>query len=383
MDFRFPSVFMVVLSTNLVILITYIFMHSKKLLFRFGFQILIIFLILTCLRMFLPFEFTGISHNIILPQSISRFVTGYMHRRFFNKTISWWHISVLVWVAGIFLYSGKYLKIKNSFEKYIEKYSKKPSPKSIYAIELKKIQTENQGLCQVELFLLPEISTPMVYGIKKPRILIPQNLHVEKEELSFILKHEVSHFIHHDLHMKLAIQCLSIIYWWNPILFLLKKQVDLLLEMRVDSTIAKSQEEKAVYTQCLLSVAKNSINDKIPNNVIPFCRKNTALRERCRMLLNEKTTKDTFLCKNLLLSGIVFLYALSFVFILESDYKNPEDLKGMIIPTLENSYMIDNQNGTYNFYINDKFICVTESTKYYMDGTAIYKNTKEAIVYEK
>ena len=33
----------------------------------------------------------------------------------------------------------------------------------------------------------------------------------------YILKHELNHYIHHDLWFKAFGELISIIYWWNPI----------------------------------------------------------------------------------------------------------------------------------------------------------------------
>lgn len=383
MDFRFQAVFMAVLSTNLVIFITYILMHNQKILFKFGFQILYVFLVLTGIRMLLPFEFTFISHNINLSPSVSRFITAFLHERFFDETVSWWEISKLIWLTGSAVHLYRYLKVKNRFEQYIDKCGKAPSETSKYTEEFKKICQQNSQSISVKLLFLPGIHVPMVCGIRKPKILIPEKLHFSEKDLSFVLRHEMSHFIHHDLYLKLVVQLLCIIFWWNPAVFLLKKQIDLLLEMRVDSKIINSQEEKSNYIQCLLQVAKNSINTHMPDSTISFCSKNSTLKSRCQMLLNKNAAKQSTVLKNLFLSNILLLYVFSFIFILEPDYANPETLAGCTIPTLENSYMTENENGTYNFYLNDNFICVTKSTRYYPDGTSIYRNNEEAIIHKK
>lgn len=383
MDFRFPAILMAILSTNFVIIMIYVIMRNEKVLFRFGFQILHIFLILTGLRILLPFEFTAVSHNVYLPESVSRYVTAYMHEGFFNETVSWWDISTLVWLTGSIICLGKYLKTRHRFEQFLEKYGETPPETSGYVKELQKIKSKDQKNNSVQLLLLPGITVPMVYGIRRPRILIPKDLPISEEELPFILKHEMTHFIHHDLCMKLGIQLLCIVYWWNPITILLKRQMDAVLEMHVDSKITDSTEDKIVYTQCLLNIARKSVCIHTPDIAIAFCGKNANLKNRCYMLLNNDRTTQHTSFKNLLLLSVILMYILSFTFILEPNYADPETLKGCTMPTLENSYVTENEDGTFNFYLNGEFICVTPSRRYYFDGTSIYRYDEEAIVHEK
>ncbi|WP_092472491.1 M56 family metallopeptidase [Desulfotruncus arcticus] len=49
-------------------------------------------------------------------------------------------------------------------------------------------------------------------------------IELSEEEWYYILSHEVAHYYHGDLWIKIVTEFLHIIYWWNPFVCLLKNR---------------------------------------------------------------------------------------------------------------------------------------------------------------
>jgi len=74
------------------------------------------------------------------------------------------------------------------------------------------------------------------------------------------------------------------------------------------------------------------------------------------------------------MSGI---YLLSYFLIFEADYLPPEIAQTVDVPTAENTYLIENGDGTYDVIYDGIFIETTESLEYYPNDLKIIKKIKE------
>lgn len=70
-------------------------------------------------------------------------------------------------------------------------------------------------LPQCKILRAPFITTPLVIGIHKKRILLPTTIYSETT-LYYILLHEFTHLYCKDLYKKLVLEILSSFFWWIP-----------------------------------------------------------------------------------------------------------------------------------------------------------------------
>lgn len=60
------------------------------------------------------------------------------------------------------------------------------------------------------------LSTPVLAGLFHPALYLTE-APCDREELSFILRHELTHYKRRDLWFKLLLLAVSTIYWFNPL----------------------------------------------------------------------------------------------------------------------------------------------------------------------
>lgn len=76
----------------------------------------------------------------------------------------------------------------------------------------------------ITLLLSDQVSTPFIYGVIHPRLILPSDLadrdsqKETKEEIRFILLHELTHYKNHDLFYNQMLMLLRLPYWFNPII---------------------------------------------------------------------------------------------------------------------------------------------------------------------
>lgn len=166
-------------------------------------------------------------------------------------------------VIALGILASLFLLIKNFYQLYQLSVNSvnMASHQQIKAI-LTKITAKYDYNRDIKILFNDKISTPFVFGYIKPTIYIP-DIKYDKSELHYIIEHELVHFLHKDLWVKLIIQLICSIYWWNPFIYLLRAIVSHSLELKCDSYICRglSIEEKKAYLYTIMRTLKASTNN--------------------------------------------------------------------------------------------------------------------------
>lgn len=95
--------------------------------------------------------------------------------------------------------------------------------------------------------------TPMLAGLRKPVILIPEGY--TYEELRHVLLHELCHYRHKDIWINVLCCFLLSVYWFNPVLWLCFFIIRRDLEMLCDCRTVEITGERKSYASVLLKTA--------------------------------------------------------------------------------------------------------------------------------
>src|SRR5258708_37268168 len=89
---------------------------------------------------------------------------------------------------------------------------------------------------RVRLRLSATASSPAVYGLWLPVILIPQRLadKLSALQLRAVLLHELAHIKRSDVLAHYAQTLLQILYWWHPLLWLANARIRHVCEQAVE-----------------------------------------------------------------------------------------------------------------------------------------------------
>ena len=102
------------------------------------------------------------------------------------------------------------------------------------------------------------ITSPMVVGYMEPVILFPANLleDLEAQDIENILYHELGHIKRSDIWFSLLQRLISCLFWWNPLLTIFNKQINLNRELACDEFAARQTGDSSSYAQSLLNSVK-------------------------------------------------------------------------------------------------------------------------------
>ena len=260
----------------------------------------------------------------------------------------------ILWVGVAvcrFLYFvGRYLWEKRKLERF--QHNRSPLAEQVFV----RVQEENSKHLQVRVFVCPDIPGPMGIGIRKKDILLPHRDYIE-EELYYVLQHEYTHFVHRDLTVRFLTCVFVCVFWWNPAVYLLDRDVEQMLEIKCDLAVTdgRSKSEKIAYLTAILSALRDGGEEKNPafpagTHLLPR-RMDNALLERFHMITRGENAKRASWHRLALLTVSVALLFASYLFVIQPKYDpNVDDyLLGnhSDLDIVDISYLIAHDDGTY------------------------------------
>lgn len=382
MYFSLSSVLNTIIFSNILIIILHVILKNTKVMISIGIKLIPAFIILTIIRLFLPFEyiFTKNLHyswwfSEVLAFTKDDFIS------FLNFKLSLWNILQIIWGIGFVLCILKMVKQYILFSRFVK--ADGVNIASEYQINkiMNDICKEHKIKNRFCIMEVPFINTPMIYGLIIPHILLPKNLDYKENDMNYILRHEAAHYLHRDLWLKLFLEIICALYWWNPFVLMLKNQGSAVLEMRVDNALLKKQNKgnKTEYLECLIKIAKSGMNNYYESDLaISFCEKSKPLlTKRFELMLSEGNVKENKNSRIIIVGSIVGVYLLSILFVFEGICRDKETDPSIITPTKENAYLVENADGGYDLYIEDTYWDYFRELDGYLPKLKIYKSLEE------
>ena len=164
-------------------------------------------------------------------------------------------ILLILWITGILILGVIRIFKENIFLKKLEKLSESVDDNT--SIEIKKRLIKELGIKRdVKLFTNSIVPSPFIIGFMKPKIFLPDNK-FSGLETEFILRHELTHLTSNDYIYRKLIFFLSVIYWFNPVVYILSNRFIEINEMACDKQVLRiyKKKEKLAYMKLLCEMA--------------------------------------------------------------------------------------------------------------------------------
>lgn len=128
------------------------------------------------------------------------------------------------------------------------------------------------------------VPSPLSWGWRQPVILIDPDTMDEPGEADAILAHEMAHVARKDWIALMLTRIAATVFWFNPIVWLLEREIVQQAEEAADSEAAR-HVEPARYAQTLLTWAQINGGMVAANSIAP---KHSALGRRIRAILDRR-----------------------------------------------------------------------------------------------
>jgi len=139
------------------------------------------------------------------------------------------------------------------------------------------------------------ITTPAVYGIIRPKIMLPSTL--EDADLNYILLHEKTHIRRSDNLWRIVAVISACVHWFNPLIWIFLNYFFTDMELACDASVLKklNRDQQKAYAMALLTYS-------VGNNYYASAFGNTKTKLRIENILSyKKLTLVSGLCFTVLL----------------------------------------------------------------------------------
>lgn len=356
---------MTILWSSLLIVVLYIF--RKKMLFLEVCTVSgIISIYLFCaLRLLLPIElpWTRVINGGLIWNGLQKCI-GYEVINSEKCSVAFGDILFFLWIV---IATCKCIQIIISYTNL---------KKIVRRMPKKKIENQIAIGEGIQVFSSECVNNPCAIGIREKMILFPNRDYSEQQE-NYIVMHEIEHHKNEDILIKLFTNVLCALYWWNPLVYLLKKDINQSLEIRCDQKVVQciDNEKKAEYLTVILEEFKHSLGVK--NNQSEYImeilgNEDDLLVERFKYVANGRYC-TSFWKKLMIAISVFILFIASYSFVIQSSFDLPanEVEEGAYLFDVSNSYILLHKDKTYSlvtpfetlklneeeaqFYINEGF----------------------------
>ncbi len=128
----------------------------------------------------------------------------------------------------------------------------------VFVCKVRKKARPVETVCDLPVYVCTELTSPMLYGYFKPRILLPHN-DFSEAELAVILRHEQMHCKRGDLWVKLLLLAANAMHWFNPLVHLMVRRANRDLEYACDDAVLRGtdMEFRKTYAKTILKTMED------------------------------------------------------------------------------------------------------------------------------
>ena len=333
--------FMTCFVTILILTVyAYVMMKRSNDFFRGTVKIIFAIIAVIMLRMMVPVNFpftrTIYSSKLLIGLGNIVYANVYGDREILVSDLLLW---LWIGVAVILLirYFYKRVQVRRILEQYVIKDT---DTKEYYESFLNDTKIRS-----IKIAVIPGEKQAAIFGVIRPIMILPDAV-LEEKTVAHMIRHEMKHYANYDLWLKFFVDLLVVIHWWNPVVYVMRKELSLAFELSNDYMVTRDMPEleKLEYAQTLVQAAKLMSNQQAYDLNLTG---GECLETRIQMLLKEKTTEKVrgrlFTAANLLFVFLVMIA--SFTFVPEVSYKesmpyDSEEFDGAFDITPENAYYL-------------------------------------------
>ena len=165
------------------------------------------------------------------------------------------HIVSGVWLlgmCGVLVWSGvSHMRLR----RYLRRWASVETREEVccrYAAQAQRLNLKRVP----KLLACPGLEVPMLTGLVAPALMLPQNASPE-DGLDYALLHELIHYRRRDIWLKALVMLTVSVHWFNPVIWLMVRQVDRDIELACDemALTVLPEEERLAYGETILQAA--------------------------------------------------------------------------------------------------------------------------------
>ncbi|MCI9078584.1 MAG: M56 family metallopeptidase [Lachnospiraceae bacterium] len=169
---------------------------------------------------------------------------------------------VFIWIAGIIIFISVHLASYIYYRKQIAENGRVAEDQDILG-QIQALGHELHIRHPIHAVIFKGTQSPFVTGIFKPVLVLPEEQY-NKEQMYFILKHEMVHIKRRDIYIKLLLAAASAVHWFNPLVWIMCREAALDMELSCDEKVTRDAgfDVRKAYAEFLLEALSRQCERK-------------------------------------------------------------------------------------------------------------------------
>ncbi|WNX84850.1 M56 family metallopeptidase [Agathobaculum sp. NTUH-O15-33] len=235
-------------------------------------------------------------------------------------------ICLLIWLITAIGLLIRKITVYQSFVKYLKAGQTEVSDIPLWE-RVGKLAEQTGIKGAVGLYTNSLISSPLLIGFFRPRIILPTT-ELTDSDFTYTILHELTHYKRHDMFYKWLIQITICLHWFNPIVYLMGREINKACELSCDEAMIRplDLQERRAYGDTLLNAVNSGGGYKNSIASVTLSESTALLKERLDAIMHfDKPSKATAAVTYML--SLLVLCSFSFIGAYAADFKAPADTR--------------------------------------------------------
>ena len=366
------SFFISIVWSSFLIIAIYLCRKTRFFIYQFGVTSLVLLYLFCIVRLALPLDFV-FTKGVPLKGVYSDIYEYMVIDKIGDSKVSVISILFCLWIA---VSVALIFRLAYQYNITMRKVSTYAIRKDVQCNKVfERVMNNSKKKMKINVRYSDEVNVPIGVGLLDKSIILPDEIYSDKE-LYCILMHEYTHFLNRDLLVKILTHIFCCIFWWNPIVYLLRRDLSQTLEIKCDLCVTEQMDNKskADYLTTIVSIwkkadetQKKTILCGTTELVSTYCKSEIVERFKIVSEKHKWQNKNKFLTIAWLFAFLAF-FIFSYSFVFQPCYEPPineiETESGVHEIRSDNSYIIKNKDDTYTLVmpsgkrqnIDEKFV---------------------------
>ena len=327
--------------------------------------------ILLVLALFKMFVFVRLPGSVIIRSEVFFPAIVNFFRFEIIPPINVLHVIISIWIAVAIIlsirYAGKCVKVYLLVSRLADDRDEKAEAILIDRIGARK------DVRVFRTFLAEPIAVAF-----KPYIYLPRGVEFTDDELRVILRHEWKHLHNKDHLVNLIMEFISFIFWWNPLVNLLKKNISYSRELTCDYfAFAENPEEDRYNLVSAIYRLGSAEETKVVGSRLVGAKDEFVDRIKTWDLYGDKKSHKKRIVANICFFVIAaVMFVVSYMFVIQPAFMESELVHIGIVDDIiapiecyyseevyraDENFIYDNGDGTFSLYIGGQYVMTRDS----------------------
>ena len=231
-----------------------------------------------------------------------------------TATPSPWRLGLeFLWLAGVLTLLGNLARHHFRLVRTLRRHPATPEPR------LSRLLAECPSAAglrgSLPIHLLPNLPTPALFGVFRPRLLLPAGLPaaLTDAELTLVFAHELTHLRHRDVALNWLLLLLRALHWFNPAVWLACRTLRADQELACDAAVLArlAPTKHATYGHILLKLAAAFPPAGSVSAPAPFLNRTNLIQRRIHMIAQYQPARRRTLPATVALAALLGCLALT------------------------------------------------------------------------